>query len=102
MPYYDVQIKQLVPVPPGQFLVVYNPGTKDEFTETPVFFALCDLIEHPLKGEILRSLENEYGAILPVVFWGEDEGGFEVEVTREYIVPGRGRQEICVRKIKQD
>lgn len=94
MPYYQVQIKQLIADNTHNFEVVYNPGKEDEFTEPVEFFALCDLLEKPCVGESDKLLDDFLGVILPVTF-SEDEG-LEATLTSEYKLPDE--QEVRLRR----
>ena len=97
MPYYDIEIKQLITDKTEDFEVVFDVGKEDEFTEPVVFFALCVLREKNCVGEEANSLDEYYDAILPVLFSDED-GGLEVEILSSYKYSGS--QEVRLRKKK--
>ena len=94
MPYFDIEIKQLLSENADKFEVVFNPGTEEEFTDDVVFFALCDLREKHCIDEDNLLLENYIGVILPVLLDGE--GGLVPELLSDYKLPSE--QEVRLRK----
>lgn len=97
MSYYEIQIKQLLADKADNFEVVYNPGEKEEFTEPVEFFALCDLLQKPSKGEDNQQLDDFLGVILPVTF--NEEAGLEATLLSDYKRPSE--QEVRLRKRQQ-
>jgi len=94
MPYYEIQIKQLLAESVDKFEVVFNSKTEDEFVEPVEFFALCDLLERPCQGEENLHLDDFIGVILPVIF--NDDEGLQPELLSCY-KPG-SQQEVQLRK----
>lgn len=72
MPYFNIEVKQLISDKTDNFEVVFNPGGDQEFTEDIAFFALCDLRECACLGETEEGLEDCIGVILPVLFSCDD------------------------------
>jgi len=71
--FYDIEVKQLI-LPKGDWEVVFNLGTKDEFSDdNVVYFAVCDLKARPVQGETPPEDEDVIGIILPILFT-EDVG----------------------------
>lgn len=93
MPYFEIQIKQLLADNTAKFEVVYNPGTEKEFAVPVEFFALCDLLEKACQGEDNQYLENYIGVILPVTF--DEENGLAATLTSDYKLPSE--QEVRLR-----
>ena len=94
MPYFNIEIKQILSDKTDKFELVYDPGTDKEFITDIEYFALCNLYKKACQGEDEAGLENYMGVILPVVFC-EDEG-LVPELLSDYKLPNE--QEVRLRK----
>ena len=97
MPYYEIEMKQLISDNADRFEVVFDPGEK-ELTMPVEFFALCDLREKPYGDEHNPQLDDFLGVILPVIF--DEDYGLIPELLSSYKLPSE--QEVRLRKKSQD
>ncbi|GAJ08438.1 unnamed protein product [marine sediment metagenome] len=71
--YYEAEVKQLI-LPNSGWEVIFNPGTKEEFSDDVVYFAVCDLMARPIDGQPPPNDKDDcIGIILPVLF-NDEEG----------------------------
>jgi len=94
MPYYEVEMVQLLADKTKKFEVVFKCQNDELFTEDVVFFALCNLNEKPCIGEEIETTDYR-GIILPVIL---EDGELLPQVTSNYLSPNS--QEVLLRRKK--